>query len=159
MFTNNLGNLGSIPGWVIPKIQEMVHDSSLLNTQHYKCGSRISEPIQEKEECPYLLANEKGANDYSRPTYMYIWKRDLVLNNLQGLICHKSWTNQPIIISLQNCQRKTEKKTLLCMHLPNPNHHHGQNVTPIPFLTTITGYTEGTFSITTIFFFFRSYIL
>ena len=27
---------GSIPGRVIPKTQKMIHDSALLNTQHYK---------------------------------------------------------------------------------------------------------------------------
>ena len=36
MFTNGLGDLGSIPGRVIPKTQKMVLDASLLNTQHYK---------------------------------------------------------------------------------------------------------------------------
>ena len=34
--TNGPGDLGSIPGRVIPKIQKMVLDASLLNTQHYK---------------------------------------------------------------------------------------------------------------------------
>ena len=36
MFTNGPGDLGSIPGRVIPKTQKMVLDASLLNTQHYK---------------------------------------------------------------------------------------------------------------------------
>ena len=36
VFTNGLGDQGSIPGWVIPKVQKMVLDTSLLNTQHYK---------------------------------------------------------------------------------------------------------------------------
>ena len=36
VFANNPGDLGSIPGWVIPKTQKMVLDTSLLNTQHYK---------------------------------------------------------------------------------------------------------------------------
>ena len=35
-FANGPGDLGSIPGWVIPKTQKMVLDASLLNTQHYK---------------------------------------------------------------------------------------------------------------------------
>ena len=35
-FANGPGNLGSIPGWVIPKTQKMVLDASLLNTQHNK---------------------------------------------------------------------------------------------------------------------------
>ena len=36
VFTNGPGDLGSIPGRVIPKTQKMVLDTSLLNTQHYK---------------------------------------------------------------------------------------------------------------------------
>ena len=36
VFTNGLRDQGSIPGQVIPKIQKMVLDASLLNTQHYK---------------------------------------------------------------------------------------------------------------------------
>ena len=33
---NGPGDLGSIPGSVIPKILKMVLDTSLLNTQQYK---------------------------------------------------------------------------------------------------------------------------
>ena len=36
VFANGLGDLGSIPGRVIPKTQKMVLDASLLNTQHCK---------------------------------------------------------------------------------------------------------------------------
>ena len=36
LFTNGPGDLGSIPGRVIPKTQKMVLDASLLNTKHYK---------------------------------------------------------------------------------------------------------------------------
>ena len=35
-FANGLGDLGSIPGHIIPKTQKVVLDTSLLNTQHYK---------------------------------------------------------------------------------------------------------------------------
>ena len=35
-FANGPGDLGSIPGHVIPKTLEMVLDASLLNIQHYK---------------------------------------------------------------------------------------------------------------------------
>ena len=38
VFANGPGDLGSIPGRVIPKTQKMVLDASLLNTQHYKVG-------------------------------------------------------------------------------------------------------------------------
>ena len=36
VFTNGLGDQGSILGQVIPKTQKMVLDAALLNTQHYK---------------------------------------------------------------------------------------------------------------------------
>ena len=36
VFANGPGDLGSIPGRVIPKTQKMVLDASLLNTHHYK---------------------------------------------------------------------------------------------------------------------------
>ena len=36
MFANGPGDLGSIPGHVIPKTLKMVLDTSMLNTQQYK---------------------------------------------------------------------------------------------------------------------------
>ena len=36
VFANGLGDLGSIPGRVIPKTLKMVLDTSSLNTQQYK---------------------------------------------------------------------------------------------------------------------------
>ena len=36
MFANGPEDLGSIPDWVISKIQKMEFDAALLNTQHYK---------------------------------------------------------------------------------------------------------------------------
>ena len=36
VFANGPGNLGSIPGRIIPKTLKMVLDTSLLNTQQYK---------------------------------------------------------------------------------------------------------------------------
>ena len=36
VFANAPGDLGSIPGRVIPKTQKMVLDDTLLNTHHYK---------------------------------------------------------------------------------------------------------------------------
>ena len=35
-FAKGLGDLGSVPGRVIPKTLKMVLDTSLLNTQQYK---------------------------------------------------------------------------------------------------------------------------
>ena len=36
VFANGLGDLGSIPGCIIPKTLKMVLDTVLLNTQQYK---------------------------------------------------------------------------------------------------------------------------
>ena len=36
VFANGLGDLGSIPGRVIPNTQKRAHDVSLFNTQQYK---------------------------------------------------------------------------------------------------------------------------
>ena len=36
MFANGPGDLGSIPGRIIPKTLKMVLDTSLLNTKQYK---------------------------------------------------------------------------------------------------------------------------
>ena len=36
VFANELGDLGPIPGRVIPNTQKIVLDATLLNTQHYK---------------------------------------------------------------------------------------------------------------------------
>ena len=36
VFANGLGDMGSIPGSVIPKTLKIVLDNSLLNTQQYK---------------------------------------------------------------------------------------------------------------------------
>ena len=36
VFANGPGDLGSIPGRIIPKTLEMVYDTSLLNTQQYE---------------------------------------------------------------------------------------------------------------------------
>ena len=40
LFANDPGDLGLIPRRVIPKIQKMVLDASLLNTQHYKVRTK-----------------------------------------------------------------------------------------------------------------------
>ena len=41
LFANGPGDLGSIPGRVIPKTFKMELDTTLLNTQHYRYGSRV----------------------------------------------------------------------------------------------------------------------
>ena len=57
VFANGPGDLGSIPGRVIPKTQKMVRDATLLNTQHYKV--RIKGQVEQSRErssaFPYTL--------------------------------------------------------------------------------------------------------
>ena len=48
VFTNGPGDLGSIPGWVIPKTQKMVLDATLLNSQHHKV--RIKGKVEQSRE-------------------------------------------------------------------------------------------------------------
>ena len=48
VFANGLGDLGSIPGRVIPKTQKMVLDASLLNVQDYKV--RIKGKVEQSRE-------------------------------------------------------------------------------------------------------------
>ena len=48
VFANSLGDLGSIPGRVIPKTLKMVLDTTLLNTQQYKV--RIKGKVEQSKE-------------------------------------------------------------------------------------------------------------
>ena len=48
VFANGPGDLGSIPGRVIPKTLKMVLDTSLLNTQQYKV--RIEGKVEQSRE-------------------------------------------------------------------------------------------------------------
>ena len=64
-FGNGPGDLGSIPGRVIPKTQKMVLDASLLNTQHYKV--RIKGKVEQSREgvapspTPWCSSYRKGS--------------------------------------------------------------------------------------------------
>ena len=82
VFANYPGDLGSIPGRVIPKTQKMVLDATLLKTQHYKV--RIEgkvEQSRERSSAPPLhfgvVAIEKGAFGLPSTTvtklYIYIY--------------------------------------------------------------------------------------
>ena len=48
VFANGPGDLGSIPGRVIPKTLKIVFDTSLLNTQQYKV--RIDGKVDQSRE-------------------------------------------------------------------------------------------------------------
>ena len=53
VFVNGPGDLGSIPGRVIPKTLKMVLDTSLLNTQQYKV--RIKGKVEQSRERSSVL--------------------------------------------------------------------------------------------------------
>ena len=57
VFANGPGNLGSIPGYVIPKTFKMVLDTSLLITQQYKvCIKGKVEKFRKRSSAlPYTL--------------------------------------------------------------------------------------------------------
>ena len=83
VFANGPGDLGSVPGRVIPKTQKMVLDASLLNTQHYKV--RIKGKVEQSREgvapspTPWCSSYRKGSLrvtlDYGRQLtlYMYVY--------------------------------------------------------------------------------------
>ena len=57
VFVNGPGDLGSIPGRVIPKTQKIVLDASLLNTQHYKVQikGKVEQSRERSSALPYTL--------------------------------------------------------------------------------------------------------
>ena len=55
VFANGPGDLGSIPGRIIPKTLKMVLDTSLLNTQQYKV--RIKDKVEQSRERSNALPN------------------------------------------------------------------------------------------------------
>ena len=57
VFANGPGDLGSIPGRVIPKTLKMELDTTLLNTQHYKVRfkSKVEQSWEWSSALPYTL--------------------------------------------------------------------------------------------------------
>ena len=55
-FTNDPGDLGSIPDRVIPKNRKKVLDASLLNTQQYKVGikGKVEQSREWSSALPYI---------------------------------------------------------------------------------------------------------
>ena len=84
MFANGPGDLGSIPGRVIPKTQKMVLDASLLNTQHYKV--RIKGKVEQFREgvapspthwcSSYRKGSLRVTLDYGRQLYFLLSGRN-----------------------------------------------------------------------------------
>ena len=92
MLANGQGNLGSIPGRVIPKTQKMVFDTFLLNIQRYRIGIK-SKMDQSKERIsaspsPQFSSCWKGSLcvtlNFGRLIYIYIFfVRHNILNELR----------------------------------------------------------------------------
>ena len=84
VFANGPGDLGSIPGRVIPKTQKMVLDASLLSTQHYKVRIKGKVEQSRKGVAPspthwcssYRKGSLRVTLDYDRQLYFY-----LLINN------------------------------------------------------------------------------
>ena len=57
VFANGPEDLGSIPGWVIPKTLKIVLDAILLYTQHYKLRikGKVEQPRERSSTLPYIL--------------------------------------------------------------------------------------------------------
>ena len=55
VFTNGLGDLGSIPGCIIPETLKMVLDTALLNTQQYKVyiKGKVEQSRERSSALPY----------------------------------------------------------------------------------------------------------
>ena len=117
VFANGPGDLGSIPGRVIPKTQKMVLDASLLNTQHYKV--RIKGKVEQSREgvapspTPWCSSYRKGSLrvtlDYGRQLYFYIYICVCVCINLI-LLCPVGWGCRIHWLHLCRGVKKTKKK-------------------------------------------------
>ena len=100
VFANGSGDLGSIPGRVLPKTLKMVLDTSLLSTQQYKV--RIKGKVEQSRErssaptpqcCSYWKGSLLVALDFGRQLYILnvktinfkqlglLWVHSLVLFN------------------------------------------------------------------------------
>ena len=87
VFANGPGDLGSIPGRVIPKTQKMVLDASLLSTQHYKVRIKGKVEQSRKGVAPspthwcssYRKGSLRVTLDYGRQLYFTYTKRFIYL--------------------------------------------------------------------------------
>ena len=85
VFANGPGDLGSIPGRVIPKTLKMVLDTSLLSTQQYKVC--IKSKVEQSREgvwpsptlwyCSYLKASFLVTLNYDCPVYFTLLTYDV----------------------------------------------------------------------------------
>ena len=72
VFANGPGDLGSIPGRVIPKTLKMVLDTTLLNTQHYKVRfkGKVEQSWEWSSALPYTLVVAIEKRAFGSPSTM-----------------------------------------------------------------------------------------
>ena len=100
VFARCLGDWGSIPGWVIPKTQKMVLDTSLLNIQHSKVGikGKVEQSRERSNELPdtfCIVAIEKRAfgslltmvTNFTYYIYIYIYIYIQISLNIIDILC------------------------------------------------------------------------
>ena len=103
VFANGPGDVGSIPGWVIPKTLKMVLDASLFNTQHYKLGikGKVGQCWERSgaHPIPWCSSYWKGSLrvtlDYGRQLNFIDWIIPLLFFYKDGFIMdyltHEGW--------------------------------------------------------------------
>ena len=87
------GDLGSIPGRVIPKTQKMVLDASLLNTQHYKVRNKgkVEQFREWVAPSPTLWCSSyrkwslRVTLDYGRQLYLLTYLHRLSITHLDNM--------------------------------------------------------------------------
>ena len=95
VFGNGPGDLGSIPGRVIPRTQKMVLEASLLNTQHYKVWikGKVKQSKERGSALSYTsVAIEKGAFwSPSTTVANFIFFIEKRIGNMMYIIKHPRW--------------------------------------------------------------------
>ena len=123
MFANGLGDRGSIPGWVLPKTQEMVLDPTLLDTQHYKV--RIKGKVEQ---------SRKGVVPSPTPRCSSYWKGNLQVTNYSQIhrVKKSCAANKTFIrwwLLDQTCFKAKAllllTQSILSVSYDTPNFHHG----------------------------------
>ena len=95
MFANGPGDLGSIPGRIIPKTLKMVLDTSLLNTQQYKVRTKGKVEQSRERVAPSPT-----------PQYSSYWKRSLLVAldyARQLYFLHLTVCKQKLYLSSSSC--------------------------------------------------------
>ena len=79
VFANGPGDLGSIPGRVIPKTLKMVRDASLLNTLHYmvRIQGKVEKSGERSSSLPYIFVQQLSKTEPSG--HPRLWSQTLLL--------------------------------------------------------------------------------